>query len=363
MICPNCGKNVSAEQEICQYCGKPTQFSSQIRYIPKSVPNVGMASAAAHEAAPQKPTPPRDNQRAVVESQRETIQKQRKTIMILMIAAALALVLACLFACLLACRSCEKKNTKPDVVRTPAPTEAPVVSPTDQHAPEPEPELIETPAPEPEPELIETPAPEPEPELIETPAPEPGSEQEQQPSPEPEPEQEQQPSPEPEPEPEHGSEHEQQPEDGKQTADFELRIGAGFEGTDGVKVEIFLDNLTKSSLTMIRFDLCVLSEGIALKQDGEKIQMETAEGIEFKITEQGVNPESVGGLVFTCEGNSGMFTPEGEKPILTLHFTIGENSIDKPEELFQLDKPEAQKFIQALTVIWVKPESAPGEDE
>lgn len=38
MICPNCGKNVAAEQELCPHCRKPTQFSSRMRYYPKATP-------------------------------------------------------------------------------------------------------------------------------------------------------------------------------------------------------------------------------------------------------------------------------------------------------------------------------------
>ena len=38
MICPNCGKNVAQDTELCQYCNSPTQFSSKMKYYPRSTP-------------------------------------------------------------------------------------------------------------------------------------------------------------------------------------------------------------------------------------------------------------------------------------------------------------------------------------
>lgn len=47
MICPNCGKSVTSEQELCPHCGNPTQFSGRMKYYPKSTPL----------DPPEKPTP------------------------------------------------------------------------------------------------------------------------------------------------------------------------------------------------------------------------------------------------------------------------------------------------------------------
>lgn len=38
MICPNCGKTVDSSTEICPHCSQPTQFSSRMRYYPRSTP-------------------------------------------------------------------------------------------------------------------------------------------------------------------------------------------------------------------------------------------------------------------------------------------------------------------------------------
>lgn len=53
MICPNCGKSVSAEQELCPHCGKPTQFSSRMQYYPRSTPLDPADSKQAPLSLPQ----------------------------------------------------------------------------------------------------------------------------------------------------------------------------------------------------------------------------------------------------------------------------------------------------------------------
>lgn len=38
MICPNCGKNIDQNVDLCPYCKKATQFSSRMKYYPRSTP-------------------------------------------------------------------------------------------------------------------------------------------------------------------------------------------------------------------------------------------------------------------------------------------------------------------------------------
>ncbi len=137
MICPNCGKPVTADQEVCRYCGKPTQFSSQMRYVPKPVPFTGAAPAPAQEAAPRKVADPYGDQRIVVESQNKTIQKQRTMILAFAIAAACLLLLAAVLGGLFAYRSCADNEPGPVPEVTPTPELTPELTPE----PTPEPEM------------------------------------------------------------------------------------------------------------------------------------------------------------------------------------------------------------------------------
>lgn len=38
MICPNCGKNIDQNVDLCPYCKKPTQFSLRMKYYPRNTP-------------------------------------------------------------------------------------------------------------------------------------------------------------------------------------------------------------------------------------------------------------------------------------------------------------------------------------
>ena len=38
MICPNCGKNIDQNADLCPYCKKTTHFSSRMKYYPRSTP-------------------------------------------------------------------------------------------------------------------------------------------------------------------------------------------------------------------------------------------------------------------------------------------------------------------------------------
>jgi len=45
MICPNCGKDVAQNAEQCPFCHYPTQFSSRMKYYPRSTPLTPSSSA------------------------------------------------------------------------------------------------------------------------------------------------------------------------------------------------------------------------------------------------------------------------------------------------------------------------------
>lgn len=53
MICPNCGKNVAQNAEICPFCKHPTQFSSKMKYYPRSTP---LTANPSNQTIPAKPT-------------------------------------------------------------------------------------------------------------------------------------------------------------------------------------------------------------------------------------------------------------------------------------------------------------------
>ena len=52
MICPNCGRNVAQNAEICPFCNAPTQFSSRMKYYPRSTPLDAKASLHTNETKP-----------------------------------------------------------------------------------------------------------------------------------------------------------------------------------------------------------------------------------------------------------------------------------------------------------------------
>lgn len=148
MICPNCGKNITAEQDVCAHCGQPTQFSSRIRYIPKAVPFAG--ASPVNPAAPQTSQRPAASQpfaapqksadgKAALEEKNRTIRKQRILIVILAIESAIAILLTCLFG-VLSCRSCKDQGPNPE----------PKPMPTERIEPEPDPKQEPDPGSEPE---------------------------------------------------------------------------------------------------------------------------------------------------------------------------------------------------------------------
>ena len=158
MICPNCGKNISAQQEVCQFCGQPTQFSSKVRYFPKEVPVRAAAAVIPQQAAPVQGQPtqnPKDKER--IASQTATIQQQKKVIVMLTIVALVAAIIACLAGILLACNSCSGEPYKPAPTPVPPPTAEP--TPYETAAP------VETPMPEQTDTATEEPTPTPTPAL------------------------------------------------------------------------------------------------------------------------------------------------------------------------------------------------------
>lgn len=56
MICPNCGKNASPNDEFCPFCGQPTQFSARMRYYPRSTPLQPAAPAPNPQRTPLQGT-------------------------------------------------------------------------------------------------------------------------------------------------------------------------------------------------------------------------------------------------------------------------------------------------------------------
>ena len=48
MICPHCGNNITKDADICNRCGKPTQFSLKFNYRPESAP-IGSNSIGSNE--------------------------------------------------------------------------------------------------------------------------------------------------------------------------------------------------------------------------------------------------------------------------------------------------------------------------
>ena len=50
MICPNCGKNIDQNVDVCPYCKKPTQFSSRMKYYPRNTPLNSAPTQPPHQA-------------------------------------------------------------------------------------------------------------------------------------------------------------------------------------------------------------------------------------------------------------------------------------------------------------------------
>ena len=179
MICPSCGKNVSANQEFCQYCGAQTQFSSRIRYFPKEVP-VSVAQKPVLQPASRQDDTLREKDRTIaaqtetiakqketiakqkvsVSTQKETIAKQKRLIALFAALAAVALLAACALGVMFALRAC--KSRAPAEEPVPEKTEQATVPPTEGT------EDTETPAPSGDPIAVET----ADPSETESPAPE-----------------------------------------------------------------------------------------------------------------------------------------------------------------------------------------------
>ena len=184
MICPNCGKNVSSDQEICRYCGKPTQFSARMQYFPKAVPTGGtvpVTTTLSQEPQQTFRAGPDDGEdrKRIVSAQKETIRKQRGLIFLFAAIAVGALLLTFIFGGLLACRSCgdrvppEEPAPAPVPTAEPTPELVPIMEPTPAPTAEPTPEPTAEPTAEPTEEPTAEPTAEPTPEPTTEPTPEP----------------------------------------------------------------------------------------------------------------------------------------------------------------------------------------------
>jgi len=53
MICPNCGKGVAQNAEICPFCNNPTQFSVKMKYYPRLTPLDANRTGKTQQKVPQ----------------------------------------------------------------------------------------------------------------------------------------------------------------------------------------------------------------------------------------------------------------------------------------------------------------------
>ena len=355
MICPSCGKNVSANQEFCTYCGAQTQFSSKIRYFPQEVPVAGAQKPVLQPASRQEDAL-REKERMIaaqaetikkqkesVSIQRKTIAKQKRLIVLFAVLAAVALLAACVLGCMFALRACKGATPAADPVpeETEQPTEG--TEDTETSAPSGDPIAVETADPS------ETESPAPESPAPESPAPE---------SPAPDATATESPAPTETPAPESKPAEET----------FRLKIKGGethaimekFNGKDCLRVDLFLDGLKEKDL--------LSSIAFTLSYDANQLGYEG-----YRLSDQMLGIAAVSWIIKDQDGKltCAFVSTEGkqfkqDEPVLTLYFTIGESVSDgdtirfsfddankativregseKPEE-YELEEPDLTPFV------------------